>query len=63
MSEHYIHVKALHEMHGGFTVSEIGSSVQMDLDTHSEVSISFTCDCGEKFYKQKKAEEHLKEEA
>lgn len=63
MTEHHIHIKALHEMHGGFTVDEIGTAVQMDLDTHGEVSISFTCDCGEKFYNKEKAEEHLREEA
>lgn len=59
--EHYIHVKSLHELHGGFGEDEIGDDYQLFLETHKEVSISFTCECGEKFYKKHKAEEHLEE--
>lgn len=61
MTEHFIRVKALHEMHGGFGIDHVGTEDQMVLQHHTEVSISFTCECGEKFYKKEKAEEHLKE--
>lgn len=59
--EHLIKIKALHEMHGAFDEELIGKNGQMELEHHDEVSISFTCECGEKFYKKHKAERHLLE--
>jgi hypothetical protein len=60
--EHFIEVKALHEYSGGFDEDLIGTEGQMDLEFQKEVSITFECYCGERFYKRKRAEEHLLEQ-
>lgn len=60
--EHFIHVKSLQEFHGGFNESMIGTDGQMSLEVHDEISVYFTCECGEKFHRKHKAEEHLLEQ-
>lgn len=57
--EHHIHIKSLQEWHGSFDEGLIGTDLQMEMEFREEVSISFTCTCGQKFYKKHKAEEHL----
>jgi len=57
--KHMISVKSIMEYHGSFDKKMIGESVQMDLEFQEEKSVSFTCDCGERFYKREKAEQHL----
>jgi len=61
MAEHYIHIKSIQEWTGSFGIDGIGTETQMDMDMHIEKSISFTCECGEKFYKRETAEKHLKD--
>lgn len=61
MSKHFINIKSIQEWHGGFEKETIGKDMQMELEFLDERSISYTCDCGEKFYKREKAEEHLLE--
>jgi hypothetical protein len=60
--EHHIKIRSLQEWYGDFNKDMIGECVQMDMQMEEEVSISFTCTCGEKFYKKHKAEEHLLEQ-
>jgi len=50
------------EYSGGFDKGMINKDSQMDLEFEEEVSISFECDCGERFYKRERAEEHLLEQ-
>ena len=60
--EHFIEVKSLIEYSGGFDKGMVGKDYQMDLEHEEEVSISFECYCGERFYKRERAEEHLLEQ-
>lgn len=59
--EHFIKVKSLQEYSGGFDKGMVGEDHQMDLEFQEEVSISFECKCGERFYVRERAEEHLLE--
>lgn len=61
MIDHFIQIRAIHELRGGFGVEGIGTRSQMDLEMYSEKSIAFKCECGDKFYKVGKAEQHLLE--
>lgn len=60
--EHYIRVRSLQEWHGEFSKSSLNKNHQMELEPHGEISTTFTCTCGDKFYKKERAEEHLEEQ-